>query len=151
MKVWLYVLLLSPLPFLGGLALLSWYSRAGSPPGLVENRLAPCPGPPNCVSSEAGDEEHRIAALRFEGDPGPAWSRLRRVVVRMGGRIERDAGGYLHATFRTPLLRFTDDLECRLDVTQGLIHLRSASRVGYSDLGTNRRRVEALRRQFGAQ
>ncbi|RME32632.1 MAG: DUF1499 domain-containing protein, partial [Gammaproteobacteria bacterium] len=64
------------------------------------------------------------------------------------GRILRDEGDYLHAIFTTPLFRFTDDLECRLDRQAGLIHLRSASRVGHWDLGANRRRAERLRAAF---
>ena len=144
-------LLLLPLLVLAALALLSWHSRSGPPAGLAAGHLAPCPDRPNCVGSEWSDRAHRVEPLDLEGDPDLAWQRLRKVIVQMGGHIEQDTGGYLHATFRTPLLRFRDDLECRLDSAEGVIHLRSASRVGYSDLGANRRRVEALRRRFEAQ
>jgi uncharacterized protein (DUF1499 family) len=61
-------------------------------------------------------------------------------------RIRRDESGYLHAECQSRLFRFTDDLELRLDAARGVIHVRSASRVGHSDLGANRKRVEALRR-----
>ncbi len=144
-------LLFLPLLVLAALALLSWHSRSGPPPGLAAGHLAPCPDRPNCVGSERTDRAHEVEPLGLEGDPEQAWQRLRETIVRMGGHIERDTGSYLHAVFRTPLLRFRDDLECRLDSAQGVIHLRSASRVGYSDLGANRRRVEALRRQFEAR
>ena len=57
----------------------------------------------------------------------------------------RTSSHYLHAISRTRLLRFTDDLELLLDEQRGQIDVRSASRVGYGDLGVNRRRVERLR------
>ena len=49
------------------------------------------------------------------------------------------------------MFRFVDDLECRLDAENRVIHVRSASRVGYSDLGVNRKRVERLRARFGQE
>ena len=59
-----------------------------------------------------------------------------------------DSGPYIRATFTTFLFRFTDDVEFLFDDEKKLIHMRSASRVGYSDLGTNRRRCEAIRQGF---
>jgi uncharacterized protein (DUF1499 family) len=66
----------------------------------------------------------------------------------MGGRIEREGDGYLWASFATRIFRFVDDVEFRMVADQGTIHLRSASRVGYSDLGVNRRRVAEIRNRF---
>jgi len=65
-----------------------------------------------------------------------------------GGRIEEVDDSFLHATFRSSLFRFVDDVSCRLDDENNRIHIRSASRVGYSDFGVNRKRVEQLRKQF---
>ena len=66
----------------------------------------------------------------------------------MGGKIEADQDGYLWAVFTSRIFRFKDDLECRLAAPENLIHVRSASRLGYSDLGVNRKRVEALHKNF---
>lgn len=128
---------------------------AGSRPaalGVRDGRLAPCPTSPNCVSSQAPpeDAEHHVAALPFpasaRGDPAAAWAALERAVRA----LERTSvvtvrPGYLHAEAATALLGFVDDLECLLDAAARVIHVRSASRVGYSDLGVNRKRVETLR------
>lgn len=65
-------------------------------------------------------------------------------------RIRRDEAAYLHAEFRSLIFRFVDDVEFLLDADAGVIHVRSASRLGYSDLGVNRRRVEAIRQAFSA-
>jgi uncharacterized protein (DUF1499 family) len=69
-------------------------------------------------------------------------------LLDLGGVIVLVENGYLAATFQSPLFRFVDDVELRLDRPSGVIHIRSASRVGRSDLGKNRERVEAIRRRF---
>jgi uncharacterized protein (DUF1499 family) len=118
--------------------------------GVREGRLAPVPQTPNAVSSQTDSEAHRVEPLRYTGDAASAFSRLRALVAGWpGAAVVADAPGYLHAEVATPWLRFVDDLELLLDPAAGVVHVRSASRLGYSDLGTNRRRVEAIRRQFG--
>ena len=127
---------------------LSCASSRGDRIGLVEGRLRPCPGSPNCVCSEDEEKPSHIAPIRFAGDPAAAWRALKDEVTAMGGEIVTEREAYLHATFRTRIFRFVDDLECRLDRDADRIHVRSASRLGWSDLGVNRRRVETLRKRF---
>ncbi|PIP03430.1 MAG: DUF1499 domain-containing protein [Zetaproteobacteria bacterium CG12_big_fil_rev_8_21_14_0_65_54_13] len=112
--------------------------------GLKQGVLLPCPDSPNCVCSEAhsqGSGEHAIAPVQAADG---AWAKLKKRMIDLGGIIEQDDGHYLHATFRSPLFRYVDDVELRLDSAQGLIHIRSASRVGRSDFGVNRKRVEQI-------
>jgi uncharacterized protein (DUF1499 family) len=72
--------------------------------------------------------------------------RLKEIINSMpGSNIVREEDRYLHAEFRSALFRFIDDVEFYLDAENGIIHVRSASRVGYWDLGVHRRRVEAIR------
>jgi uncharacterized protein (DUF1499 family) len=109
--------------------------------------LSACPGSPNCVSSQAGDEKHRIAALAFNGDPDAAFARLKTVLGRRSDTtIIEELPGYLRLELRTIL--FVDDGEFLLDRERSVIHLRSASRLGYSDLGKNRSRAEEIRIEF---
>ena len=111
--------------------------------------LPVCPGTPNCVCSEAGTpDDRRVDPLRFDHGPEAAWERLRFVLEGAGASIRIDTGAIAHAVFTTRVLRFRDDLFARLDAAGGAIHLRSSSRVGRSDLGANRRRVEKLRAAF---
>lgn len=93
----------------------------------------------------------RIAPLAFTGDAAAAMARLATVISGMPGAvlITRDPA-YLYATFTTSWLRFVDDVEFALDAPAGVIHVRSASRLGAEDFGTNRRRVEAIRSAFNA-
>jgi uncharacterized protein (DUF1499 family) len=110
--------------------------------------LSPCPERPNCVSSEAPPGANHIAPLRFSGAAPAAWQNLQNILIDMGGQIEKVNDNFLHVTFRSRIFRFVDDLTCRLDHDNNLIQLRSAARVGYSDFGVNRKRVERLRITF---
>lgn len=117
-------------------------------PGLHNGALRPCPDKPNCVCSEAyagKQERHDIRAVTIkDGGEDAAWRAMNEAITTSGGSIVAEHDGYLHAEFTSPVFRFVDDLEARLDREAGVIHLRSASRVGRSDLGANRKRVEAI-------
>jgi uncharacterized protein (DUF1499 family) len=118
-------------------------------PCMADGKLRACPGTPNCVSSESGTPASALVSpIAFGGTPDEAWKRLKEVVVKLGGTVRDESGGYLWSTFLVPVLGFTDDVEFRLDASAKLIHVRSASRLGYSDLGVNRTRVEQLRDAF---
>ena len=116
--------------------------------GLKDGRLAPPKRSPNCVSSQAdpADSEHFIAPIPFKGKALEAMAAVRKAVEGMqGSTVIRHEGNYLHAEFRTRIMRFVDDVEFVFDDKAGLIHVRSASRLGRRDFGVNRARVEALR------
>jgi uncharacterized protein (DUF1499 family) len=117
--------------------------------GVREGLLSVCPASPNCVSSQADDEKHRIAPLVFTGDADAAFARLKLVLgQRADVTLTEELPGYLRVELRT--LLFVDDGEFLLDRKQSVIQVRSASRLGYSDLGKNRSRMEEIRRQFAA-
>jgi len=112
--------------------------------GLQHGQLRPCPESPNCVCSEAGsraDSGHGVAPIPLHNG---TWAHLKAAIIEQGDIIDQDDGHYLHATFTSPLFRFVDDVELRLDAAAGVIHIRSASRVGRSDLGVNRQRIKRI-------
>jgi flagellin-like protein len=119
--------------------------------GLNQNQLLPCPSSPNCICSEYPDQSGYAAPLTITGHPNEAWQRAGETITTMGGRIVEDNKHYLHAVFTSRIFRFIDDLELRLDDTAGVLHVRSASRTGYSDMGVNKKRIEALRALFVKQ
>jgi uncharacterized protein (DUF1499 family) len=128
---------------------LSFLARRPDDLGVQDGKLAPCPHSPNCVSSQAEDESHAIEALAFQGSPEAAWERLKAVLEAFPRtRIVEGTDRYLHAECATLLFRFVDDVEFLLDREAKVIHFRSASRIGTSDLGANRRRMEVIRRAF---
>ena len=112
--------------------------------GVRDGRLAPCRRSPNCVSSQAdpSDREHYIAPIAFAG----SMQQLRRAIEALAlATIVEEKGNYLYAEFRTPILRFVDDVELYYEKTSSLIQVRSASRLGRRDFRANRNRVEQLR------
>jgi uncharacterized protein (DUF1499 family) len=118
--------------------------------GVDNGRLTPPPRKPNCVSSQAepGDTVHYVTPLSFKGDAKAALKKLAQIIDDMPRtQIIESKATYLYAEFSTPLLGFTDDVEFYCDGK--VIHVRSASRLGYSDLGANRKRIEAIRTAFG--
>jgi uncharacterized protein (DUF1499 family) len=121
---------------------------ADQPPPAI-HELAPCPERRNCVSSLATDPGQRVEPLPLAGEPAEALARLAEIIEAMPrARVVESAEGYLRAEFRSLLFGFVDDLELAADPAAGVVHVRSASRVGASDLGVNRRRVERIRSRY---
>lgn len=113
---------------------------------LVNGQLRPCPDTPNCVSSETIGEKY-IEPIEAAGDTAldDLWERVIDTIKQQGGHIESQDETYVWATFQSRLFRFTDDVEIRLDDDKSVVQIRSGSRSGKSDLGVNRKRVEAIR------
>jgi len=134
-----------------GLGILSHYRVPDL--GLKDGRLLSCPDKSNCVCSEIYPDRqpgHEIPPVRVNGgDIDLPWKMLKESIVKSGGRVVAEREGYLHAEFTSKIFRFVDDLEMRLDRENGEIHIRSASRVGHSDFGVNRKRVEGIWQQLG--
>jgi uncharacterized protein (DUF1499 family) len=126
--------------------------------GVRDGKLKPPSNTPNSVSSQAHlwpDAPQRdaaaIAPFAVRGDAAAAMARLRAVVAAMpGARVIEARADYLYAQFTTRWLRFVDDVEFWYSPGEGVIHVRSASRVGRRDFGVNRARVEAIRAAYGA-
>lgn len=112
--------------------------------------LAPC-ARDHCVSSQEPGTKYFVEPLRYSGSREQARETLQRIVDGMpGAHVQTAAPDYLHATFTSRWMRYVDDLELLFPATDGLVQVRSSSRLGYSDFGVNRARVEALRTRFDA-
>jgi uncharacterized protein (DUF1499 family) len=157
-----YVLDLSPIslsstaPIVGiAMGSKSLFSFSGKRPtnlGVKDGQLAPCPGTPNCVSSQTpeSDSEHQIVAIAYKS-PATALLNLKSVIEGMERTKIIDAtDDYLYVEFTSGLMGFVDDVEFYLDSGAGVLQVRSASRLGQSDLGVNRKRVEEIRLKLAA-
>jgi uncharacterized protein (DUF1499 family) len=124
------------------------FSLSGKRPnnlGVQGNRLTTCPPSPNCVCSDDRDAAHGIVPFTLAVPPEQAWEAARRAVMRLPRTsIVSEAPRYLRAECKSALFGFVDDLELHLRGDTA-IAVRSASRVGHSDFGVNRKRVEQLR------
>lgn len=121
--------------------------------GYNGGRLADCPGSPNCVSSQAApDDPHFVAPLAFDADPELAWSAAVAAAKSLAGAgVVEERDGYLWIECTSRFFRFVDDLELALVAEARRIEVRSASRLGWSDLGVNRARVETLHERFESE
>lgn len=153
MKIAGIVLLVALLAVVVLFASRSWASRQSPPPiGLVDAQLRQCPSSPNCVLSEGADAEHAIEPLPYRQDRASSERALETALLSVSNtRINTRSGDHWHALSTSRLFRFIDDIEVRFDDQRGQIHLRSASRVGYSDMGANAKRMDALRAAYQAQ
>ena len=121
--------------------------------GFADGRFPRGDERPNWVSStvDPAEGDRHIAPLAFQGDPGKAWARLEHAVSAMPRvAIVTRTASYLHVEFASRLFGFVDDAQFALDAKAGVIHVKSAARVGIRDFSVNRERIEALRAAFAA-
>ena len=108
--------------------------------------LSACPSSPNCVATQAQDEEHAIAPFRYRKSRAEAKEALKEFVRALPRtKLVEEEESYLHYEFTSLIMRFVDDVEFLFDDETKTIHFRSASRTGYGDLGVNRKRMEGIR------
>lgn len=116
--------------------------------GVRQGRLKPCPEKPNCVNSQADiqDKIHSIEPVSYTLPLLDEQKRLKETVLGLPRTsLVKSETGYMHFEFTSLLMRYKDDVEFYLDDSVKLIHIRSASRLGTSDMGVNRKRTEEIR------
>lgn len=116
--------------------------------GITDGMLAPCPDMPNCVSSQASsdDAEHYVEPIVYRGDTMDVQLMVEHYILEANdARVLESRLGYSHIEVSSPLLGFNDDVELYFPEADSVMHVRSASRVGYDDLGVNRERVRQIR------
>ncbi|MBN4079277.1 DUF1499 domain-containing protein [Beggiatoa alba] len=153
MKIALIIVLLLIATVVIYFSILAANSKSGIAAGLADGKLSKCSHKPNCVCSE-----DNIATLHYidpitisQNNSLDAFIIVKNVIQYMGGSIQSERSHYLAATFSSAIFGFVDDLELRLDVVKNIIHIRSASRVGHSDAGVNKKRVERLKHLFNKE
>ena len=118
--------------------------------GVLNGKLRPCPSSPNCVCSHAQNSTHAIDPLPLKRNDAKASLAKITEILRQESRTKlvEERSGYLRFEFTSLIFRFVDDVEFLVSESEKVVHVRSASRVGYSDLGVNRSRIEALRAKY---
>lgn len=118
--------------------------------GVNNNRLASCPNTPNCVASHPSTpEKQRVPPILYTAEQALAYQQMEALLTEQNNAIivSREHAHYIRADFKSPFMGFIDDVEFYFQLP-GVIAVRSASRIGYSDLGANRRRIEEIRKLF---
>jgi uncharacterized protein (DUF1499 family) len=119
--------------------------------GIINNKFKPCPKTPNCVSTMAPkeDKKHFITPISYNSSQEEAVEKMIQIINSLKGTtITVKDINYMHVIFSTMLLRFKDDVEFYFDDSSKIIHFKSASRIGSSDLGTNRKRMEKIKNLY---
>ncbi len=126
-------------------------SCAGMPPshlGVKNGKFVPCPDKPNCVNSQSSGKDHYVEPLTYKGSKEAAAKKLKKVIRSMERtRIVEDTDHYLRVEFKSAVMGFVDDVEFYFP-DEPIIHLKSASRIGYSDFGVNNKRIKLVRKLF---
>ncbi|WP_315791684.1 DUF1499 domain-containing protein [Fischerella sp. JS2] len=122
----------------------SWAYASGL--GVTNGHLSSCPASNNCVVSQDADSKHAIDAIVYHVDRDTARETLLKVLnVVPRTEVIEQTDNYIHALSKSRIFKFVDDVEFYFPPNESVIHVRSASRVGESDLGVNRRRIEQIR------
>ncbi|MGB3212319.1 MAG: DUF1499 domain-containing protein [Desulforhopalus sp.] len=139
--------ILFSLPLLSSLIACTMTPPAGE---LIDGRLRPCPNRPNCVTSDSSvtDSDYSVSPISFHRSQAEAWQTVQTVLIELGGQIIESGPTYAWATFSSTIFHFVDDVELRMEPQENRIHVRSGARIGYWDLGVNRKRVEKIRKLF---
>ena len=122
--------------------------------GIENGQLKQCPTAPNCVNSQAKDKKHYIEPILTTSTPLEVKTYILKILKELKrSKIITSEDNYIRAEFTSKVFRFVDDVEFYFPDTKSkemTIHVRSASRIGYSDLGVNRKRIEQVRSKFKA-
>jgi uncharacterized protein (DUF1499 family) len=125
------------------------FALSGSTPtnlGIKDGKFAPCLVTPNCVSSQATDPQHYIAPITYKSSSTEAYTQIKKLLENQKHtQIISETDNYIYAQATSRLMGFVDDVEFYFNPETKLIEVRSASRIGESDLGINRQRIEKLR------
>jgi uncharacterized protein (DUF1499 family) len=136
------------------MSLISCTGKRPSNLGITDSQLAPCPSTPNCVSSDAKSRDtenntHYIAPFQLDETQTETWQIARESVLELPRtQIINETSDYLHAECTSAILGFVDDLELHHRANENIIAIRSASRLGSSDFGVNRKRIESLKNRL---
>ncbi|WP_461204844.1 DUF1499 domain-containing protein [Clostridium sp. DL1XJH146] len=119
--------------------------KAPSNLGVNDGKLAPLPNKPNAVSSQTDKKEFYVEPFPFKESLEVSKEAIIKAVNNFGdGEIVVNDTGYIRVMFTTPKMKYHDDVEFYFDDEAKVIHFRSASRVGYSDMGLNKERYDKL-------
>ncbi len=149
MKIFLVIVVSFIILIIAAFFYLGVQSKSAKAAGLNNGQLSRCPDKPNCICSEYNDDPgHFTLPLSSNLEPEIVFKHSLKAITAMNGVVTEHKQNYIAATFTSAIFGFVDDFEIRIDADQALVHIRSASRVGHSDLGANRKRVDAFKNRF---
>ena len=126
--------------------------RPQVPLGLVDGKFQEITSKPNCVSTQTSFEDKRVEPLAFKGSLDASKKAIKNAFDAYGAiDVKEEKQNYIYAVATTGTMRYHDDIEVYFDTTSNQVHFRSSSRAGYSDMGLNRERYDAIAKVYGQQ
>jgi uncharacterized protein (DUF1499 family) len=117
--------------------------------GVKDGKLAPMPSSPNAASSQSDEAYYKVEPLPLKADLAKTKAALLAAVESYGGgKVIEETETYIYVVFTTPTMKYKDDLEFYISESEGLVHYRSSSRIGYSDMGLNRTRYNEIAKLY---
>jgi uncharacterized protein (DUF1499 family) len=137
---------------IGLVALLLYFKNKRTPAlGVDGGLLTPLSSKPNGVSTQANDHK-RVEPLPLKSTAEKTLHALKAAAQAYGGATTlKETDNYLRIVFATPTMKYRDDAEFYIDNAAGVVHFRSASRLGYSDMGLNKARYKKLAELYASQ
>ncbi|MDX2505111.1 MAG: DUF1499 domain-containing protein [Gammaproteobacteria bacterium] len=153
MKIIIIALVIVTLLLLLRFVIAGQLSKKEQAPGVINGQLLPCPDKPNCINTEYPESTaHYMPPLDYPAAKTDLLMSLaKNTILEMGGKIINEDNNYLSATFTSRVFRFVDDFEIKINSSTQKLHIRSASRVGHSDFGINKKRVKNFSHLFKAK
>jgi len=147
--------LFSIIALLLGLTLLTLLVKNNITPtnlGETNGSLASLPRTPNAISSQTADIRKKVEPFPFKKNLTESKNSIKIILEDFEGlTIVHEAKNYIHALSTSKTMRFHDDIEFFFDERSKVVHFRSASRIGYSDMNVNRNRYERLKESYMKQ
>ncbi|MFX1478683.1 MAG: DUF1499 domain-containing protein [Promethearchaeota archaeon] len=123
--------------------------KSKKPIGIVNGQFQPCPKSPNCVSTQSSDKMHKMIPLIYSSTVAEAIEKIKNIIKTFKRtKLITETENYLHFEFRSATFKFVDDVEFYFDEKEKLIHFRSASRLGWSDMGVNKKRMKSISKLY---
>lgn len=120
--------------------------------GLENGKLRELPSKPNAVSTQTNQVDKQIQPLALKETLKQSKDAIKEALKSYGGiEIKEETENYIYAIATTDKMKYRDDIEIYFDEANKVIQYRSASRVGYSDMGLNKLRYEKISEHYNKQ
>lgn len=113
--------------------------------GVTNGHLKPVDDKPNSVSSQTDIKRNYMEPISYSGSNAQSQSKIKKSILNMKQiELVEEKVNYLHYVETSKVFKFKDDIEFYFDDSKQVIHFRSKSRVGYSDFGVNKKRMQKI-------
>lgn len=115
--------------------------------GVENGKFKELPQTPNGVSTQTEQSEKRVPVLPYvDGSKEASKAKIKAALASMPDTIKvvKEEDNYYYVIFVSAGMKFKDDVEFYFDDAEKVVHFRSNSRIGFSDMGVNQKRYDTI-------